>query len=74
MTLNQEDGNSDLSLEQQFGLKSFESMVEKMSLNQAQEYLVALYKYMLRRDNIFKTLIKSDYGYPQFNLEELNHE
>jgi hypothetical protein len=66
--------SSDLSLEQQFGLRNFESMVEKMSPTQSQEYLVKLYSYMLRRDNIFKALIKSDYGYPQFNLEELNHE
>ena len=73
MTLNQED-NSDLSLEQQFGLRNFESMVEKMSLAQSQEYLVKLYKYMLRRDNIYKALIRSDYGYPQFNLDELGHE
>ncbi|MEW6497302.1 MAG: NblA-related protein, partial [Cyanobacteriota bacterium] len=33
----------ELSLEQQFNIRSFETQVEKMSREQAQEFLVQLY-------------------------------
>ena len=49
-----------LSLEQQFSLRSFESQVDRMSREQAQQFLVMLYEQMMYRENMYKSLLKSD--------------
>lgn len=54
--------HSELSLEQQFNIRSFETQVEKMSREQAQEFLVKLYEQMMVRDNMYKTFIKHQWG------------
>jgi hypothetical protein len=52
----------DLSLEQQFSIRSFEHQVKDMSHTQAQEFLVDLYKQMVLRENSYKNLLKHQWG------------
>lgn len=51
-----------LSLEQQFTLRSFEDQVKGMSREQAQEHLVKLYRQMLQQENMYKEVIKHEWG------------
>jgi Phycobilisome degradation protein nblA len=59
----------DLSLEQQFNIRSFEHQVQDMSHAQAQEFLVNLYKQMVLRENSYKNLLKHQWG-----IEEPNQQ
>ncbi len=59
----------DLSLEQQFSIRSFEHQVKDMSQAQAQEFLVNLYKQMMLQENSYKTLLKHQWG-----IEEPNQQ
>lgn len=52
----------ELSLEQKFNIRSFEMQVQKMSREQAQEFLVKLYQQMLTRENMYKEFIKHEWG------------
>ena len=54
--------NIKLSLEQQFTLHSFANEVEKMSREQAQDFLVQLYREMLVRENLYKDTLKHQWG------------
>jgi hypothetical protein len=51
-----------LSLEQQFNLRSFETQVQKMSHEQAQEFLIKLYEQMMVRENLYKEFLKHQWG------------
>ena len=51
-----------LSLEQQFNIRSFQSQVQKMTREQAQEFLVKLYEQMIVRENMYKQFIKYEWG------------
>ncbi len=53
---------AELTLEQQFSLRSFETQVQKMSREQAQDFLVKLYEQMLSRENMYKEFIKHEWG------------
>jgi hypothetical protein len=57
-----------LSLEQEFNLRSFASQVEKMSREQAQEFLVMLHEQMLLKDAMYKQFLKHQWGL-ESNLE-----
>ncbi len=50
-----------LSLEQQFNLRSFATEVQKMSREQAQDFLLQLYKEMLVRENLYKDTLKHEW-------------
>lgn len=52
----------ELSLEQQFNIRSFETQVEHMSLEQAQDFLVKLYRQMVMREATYKELLKHHWG------------
>ncbi len=52
----------DLSLEQQFSIRSFEQQVRDMSREQAQEFLVNLYAQMMIKENNYKHLLKHQWG------------
>jgi hypothetical protein len=52
----------DLSLEQQFNLRSFQSQVQHMSHEQAQEFLIQLYQQMMVRENFYKEFLKHQWG------------
>jgi len=51
----------ELSLEQQFALRSFESQVQQMSHEQAQSFLLLLYRQMIIRDAMYKELLKHEW-------------
>ncbi|MEO0409661.1 MAG: NblA/ycf18 family protein [Cyanobacteria bacterium P01_A01_bin.135] len=53
---------NELSLEQQFNLRSFETQVSHMSREQAQEFLVKLYEQMMMRETMYKHFIKCEWG------------
>ena len=55
-------GGNELSLAQKFSLRSFETQVQQMNREQAQEYLVKLYEQMLSRENQYKEVIKHQWG------------
>jgi hypothetical protein len=52
----------ELSLEQQFSIKSFATQVEKMSHEQAKDFLVNLYEQMLLRDSMYKAFLRHEWG------------
>ncbi len=52
----------ELSLEQQFNLRIFEDSVRQMSREQAQNFLIELHEHMILKDNMYKTLLKQDWG------------
>ena len=51
-----------MSLEQKFSLRSFETQVQQMSHEQAQEFLIKLYEQMIVRENMYKEFIKHQWG------------
>jgi hypothetical protein len=52
----------ELSLEQKFNLRSFETQVEKMSHEQAQQFLVKLYEQMMMRETMYKHFLRHEWG------------
>jgi Phycobilisome degradation protein nblA len=52
----------DLSLEQQFNIRSFEHQVKDMSREQAQEFLVNMYRQMILQENSYRTLLRQQWG------------
>ncbi|MDJ0705151.1 MAG: NblA/ycf18 family protein [Leptolyngbyaceae cyanobacterium MO_188.B28] len=56
----------ELSLEQKFNLRSFETQVQKMSREQAQEFLIKLYEQMMVRETLYKKCIKQEWGIGDF--------
>ncbi len=52
----------DLSLEQQFSIRSFEHQVRDMTHEQSQEFLVNLYRQMMLQENSYKNLLKHQWG------------
>ncbi|ACK71556.1 Phycobilisome degradation protein nblA [Gloeothece citriformis PCC 7424] len=51
-----------LSMEQQFQLRRFSDQVGNLSKEQAQEFLVELYKHMLSKENFYKHFLKQEWG------------
>jgi len=60
----------ELSLEQQFSLRSFETQVEKMSREQAQQFLVKLYEQMIMRETMYKHFLRHEWGIDTTNNGE----
>ncbi|EKQ68706.1 Phycobilisome degradation protein nblA [Leptolyngbyaceae cyanobacterium JSC-12] len=52
----------ELSLEQQFSIRSFETQVQNMSREQAQDFLVKLYEQMIVRENMYKQFLRHQWG------------
>ena len=52
----------ELSLEQQFSIRSFETQVQQMSREQAQDFLVKLYQQMVMREATYQQLLKHQWG------------
>lgn len=51
-----------LSLEQEFNLRSFTDQVQHMSHEQAQEFLVNLYRQMMMKETMYKQFLKHEWG------------
>lgn len=54
--------NNNLSLEQQFSLKRVASQAKALSPQQAQELIVELQRQIMIKDNLYKELIKHEWG------------
>ncbi|MGB6296233.1 MAG: NblA/ycf18 family protein [Rivularia sp. (in: cyanobacteria)] len=52
----------ELSLEQQFSIRSFASQVKGMSHEQAQDFLVKLYEQMVVKEATYQELLKHQWG------------
>ena len=52
----------ELSLEQKFNIRSFETQVKSMSREQAQEFLIKLYEQMILKDNMYQGFIRHQWG------------
>ena len=52
----------ELTLEQQFSLRSFRDQVAHMSREQAQQFLVQLYEQMMLRETMYKHFLKHQWG------------
>ncbi|GAX35163.1 MULTISPECIES: NblA/ycf18 family protein [Nodularia] len=52
----------ELSLEQQFSIRSFASQVQHMSNDQAKDFLVKLYEQMMVREATYQELLKHQWG------------
>jgi hypothetical protein len=52
----------ELSLEQEFNIRSFELQARQMSHEQAQEFLVELYHQMVLREATYKQLLLNQWG------------
>ena len=48
----------ELSLEQEFSLRTFSDQVQQMSREQAQEFLLMFYKQMMIRETTYQELLK----------------
>lgn len=51
-----------LTLEQKFALRSFETQVAQMSHDQAQQFAVVLYEQLLVKDALYRELLKKKWG------------
>jgi hypothetical protein len=51
---------TELTTEQEFALKAFQMQASSLSLEQAQNLLVELYRQILVRETIYKDLLKKD--------------
>lgn len=51
----------ELSLEQEFSLRTFADQVQQMSREQAQEFLQMLYKQMMIREKTYQELLKHEW-------------
>lgn len=52
----------ELSLEQQFSIRLFQTQVEKMSQEQAQDFLIKLYEQMMVRENMYRAFLQHQWG------------
>ena len=53
------DLSGQLSIEQQFKLKVLHEQVQNLSKEQAQEYLLEMFRQMMVKDNLVKNLLKN---------------
>ena len=53
------DLSPQLSLEQQFKLKVLQEQVQDLTKEQAQEYLLEMFRQMMVKDNLMKHLLKN---------------
>ena len=53
------NSSGQLSMEQQFKLKVLQEQVESLSKEQAQEYLLEMFRQMMIKDNLVKHLLRN---------------
>jgi hypothetical protein len=53
---------TELSLEQQFSIRSFATQVQHMSHEQAQDFLVKLYEQMVVQEATYQEMLKHQWG------------
>lgn len=52
----------ELTLEQQFAIQAFNTQVQQMSHEQAQEMLIKLYEQMVLRESMYRHFLKEQWG------------
>lgn len=52
----------ELTLEQEFSLKSFSNQVDRMNREQAQHFLKKLYEQMMLRETMYRHFLKHQWG------------
>lgn len=55
------DRTIELTLEQEFSLRNFADQVQRMSREQAQEFLLVQYKHMMIQETTYQELLKKDW-------------
>lgn len=55
------DQTIELTLEQEFNLRSFSDQVQLMSLEQAQEFLLFQYEQMMIREKMYQEILKQEW-------------
>lgn len=55
------DQATELTLDQEFSLRFFEDQVQRMSHEQAQEFLIEQNKLMMVRDAMYRKLLKHEW-------------
>jgi Phycobilisome degradation protein nblA len=55
------DQDVELTLEQEFSLRSFTDQVQKMSREQAQEFLILQHKHMMIREIMYREILKQEW-------------
>jgi Phycobilisome degradation protein nblA len=55
------DQTIELTLEQEFSIRSFTDQVEQMSREQAQEFLVFMHQQMMIRETIYQEILKQSW-------------
>jgi hypothetical protein len=53
------DTSANLSLEQQFKLQVLKEEIKTLTQEQAQEYLIEVFRQMMVKDNLVKNLLKN---------------
>ncbi|OKH26921.1 phycobilisome degradation family protein [Hydrococcus rivularis NIES-593] len=53
---------TELSLEQEFHLKSFADQVQHMSREQAQEFLIMLHEQMMIRETMYRHFLRHEWN------------
>ncbi|WNZ27863.1 phycobilisome degradation family protein [Leptolyngbya sp. NK1-12] len=51
----------ELTLEQDFNLRNFADLVQQMSLEQAQKFLIEQHKLMMLRETMYRDLLKREW-------------
>lgn len=51
-----------LSLSEEFELKKFSNLVQRMSREQAQEFLIELHRQMMMKDKMYQHFIKQEWN------------
>jgi hypothetical protein len=65
----EQENSQDLTLEQQFSIRSFATQVKRMTEDQTKELLVKLYEEITFREAAYQQLLEHKWG--GYNLEEL---
>lgn len=55
----------ELTLEQEFSLRSFSDQVQQMSYEQAQDLLILQYEQMMIRETMYKEILKKEWKLDQ---------
>ncbi|MGB8698720.1 MAG: NblA/ycf18 family protein [Thermosynechococcaceae cyanobacterium] len=56
------DHTFELSMEQEFGIQSFSVQVQNLSREEAQDFLVKLYRQMVMKETMYKHFLAQEWG------------
>lgn len=56
------DQSFELSMEQEFNIRSFSDQVQGLSREEAQDFLVKLYRQMVMKETMYKQFLAKEWG------------